>query len=111
MVAVLVVTDIPHFSLPFRFVGGRAAVNEQDSPDDVADCMLAIASYPIGTRVEKPTFGIPDDTFRQKGIDPAALAAAINAWEKRALTDATLDNSDLVDRVSRATVAPKETPA
>lgn len=75
--------DQPHFALPFRFVNGRAVVNEQDSPDDVADCVVAIVSCPLGSRVEAPDFGAPDQTFAQT-VDRQQLAAAIRHWEPRA---------------------------
>lgn len=100
--------EIPHFALPFRFVGGHAAVNEQDSVDDVEACVLAVASYPVGSRIEKPEFGVPDQTFRQGGVDVTALEAAVNRWEPRASAAVIADNSGLADRIGRATVQIKE---
>jgi hypothetical protein len=35
------VTEIPHFSLPFRF-GPTAAVVEQDSVEEIADCIVSV---------------------------------------------------------------------
>lgn len=99
----------PHFALPFRFTAGAAVVNEQDSVDEIEDCVLAIASYPIGSRIEKPAFGIPDQTFRQGGADPAVIAAAVNQWEPRAAALASVDNTSLAARLSRVTISTKET--
>lgn len=76
---------IPHFAFPFLIVNGSVVVNEQDSTDDVLACVALIASFPIGSRVEKPAFGVPDQTFAQGGADAAVVAAAINRWEPRAV--------------------------
>jgi hypothetical protein len=84
---------IPHFALPFRFVAGTAAVNDQDSTEDVAACAEAVLRYvktagPDGVRrgaaVELPDFGTPDQAFKQGGADPGEIAAALNEWEPRA---------------------------
>lgn len=99
---------IPHFALPFQIANGAAAVNEQDSTDDIEACVLAIASFPIGSRIERPDFGVPDQTFRQGGVDAGGLAAAIRRWEPRADATVVVDNSDLVHRVSSAIVSTKE---
>lgn len=80
--------DVPHLSLPFRFATPYAAVCEQDSLDEIADCVLAILSCPIGFRVELPSFGITDQTFSTI-VDTDELLEAIEAWEPRA--SATFD--------------------
>jgi hypothetical protein len=79
------VTDVPHFSLPFRFATPAAAVSEQDSVDEIGDCVMAVLLCPIGFRVELPPFGSPDPTFERE-IDLDAMAAAIETWEPRAAT-------------------------
>ena len=84
-------TDIPHFSVPFRFAHGRASVNEQDSVDEIASCVFTVMACPKGFRSELPEFGIPDPVFKQQPLDLAELAAAVELWEPRAetlLTDA-----------------------
>ena len=77
-------TDVPHFSLPFRFATPQAAVTEQDSLDEIADCCLAIMVCPQGFRVELPEFGIVDPTFSMPEVDLDALRTAIERWEPRA---------------------------
>jgi hypothetical protein len=79
-----VAVDVPHFDLPFRFDHGAAAVNEQDSLDDIAVCVEAIVRYEQGQRPELPEFGIPDYTFRQGDFDTDDLQDAIEVWEERA---------------------------
>jgi hypothetical protein len=78
-------TLVPHFSLPFRFTP-QAAVSEQDSIDEVADCCLAVLVCPLGFRVELPIFGIPDPTFSSPTVDIDELRDAVDRWEPRAST-------------------------
>jgi phage baseplate assembly protein W len=77
-------TDVPHFSLPFRFASPYAAVSEQDSLDEIADCVYAILVCPVGFRVESPLFGLPDQTFAMPAPDLDEIRAAIEEWEPRA---------------------------
>lgn len=88
---------VPQFSMPFRFERGAAVVVEQDSVDEIADCVANICRYQPGDRPEKPTFGVPDQTFAQGAVDANVAAAAVRRWEPRAELAA---NSDLVGYVS-----------
>jgi phage baseplate assembly protein W len=76
--------DVPHFSLPFRFVSPQAAVSEQDSLDEIADCVYAILVCPLGFRVESPLFGLPDQTFAMASPDLDEIRNTIESWEPRA---------------------------
>ena len=78
-------TDLPHFSLPFRFSTPWAAVSEQDSLDEIADCVLAILVCPAGYRVELPDFGVPDLTFSAPAVDVDVLRRSVEFWEPRAV--------------------------
>lgn len=78
-------TDVPHFSLPFRFAGGNAAETEQDSLDEIADCCYAILVCPVGFRVELPAFGITDPAFTLPGPDVDEIRLALETWEPRAV--------------------------
>jgi hypothetical protein len=80
------VTDIPHFSLPFRFAGPQAAVNEQDSIEEIADCVVAILLCPLGYRIELPDFGLPDPVFSSPSVDAGQMQQVIETWEPRAAT-------------------------
>jgi hypothetical protein len=77
-------TDVPHFSLPFRFASPYVAVTEQDSIDEISDCALAIMLYPLGYRVELPSFGLPDMTFSSPVVDTDEIRTVIERWEDRA---------------------------
>jgi len=70
-------------------MNGGALVNEQDSPEDIVDCIKAIIAYPIGVRHDMPEFGIPDLPFRQeRDTKIQELRDAISEWEVRAQIDA-----------------------
>jgi phage baseplate assembly protein W len=75
---------VPHFSLPFRFAGGRAVTVEQDSLDDVEGCVEAVLRYTRGSRPEAPDFGIPDQAFTEHGAQIGEIAAAVEDAEPRA---------------------------
>lgn len=95
--------DAPHFDLPFRLDGSSFAVVEQDSIEDVADCVTVIASTPIGWRDEAPTFGIPDPTFLKQPLDAQEIAREIGSQEPRALliVEERPDLQDeLIDRIN-----------
>jgi phage baseplate assembly protein W len=104
-------TDVPHFSLPFRFATPQAAVNEQDSLEEIADCVLAILLCPTGFRVELPTFGIADPTFATPRVDTETLRVSIETWEPRAgvvlderpdALDQLIDNVEVLLRLRSA---------
>lgn len=86
---------IPHFSLPFRFATPYAAVSEQDSLDEIADCCYAILVCPVGFRVELPRFGLSDPTF-SPAPDLDTVRGAIDTWEPRAaaLLEERVDTAD-----------------
>lgn len=75
---------IPHFDLPFRFGNTSIVTVEQDSPEDVANCVEAIARTIIGERDDSPDFGIDDLTFSNQPLDTELLTAQILQQEPRA---------------------------
>lgn len=89
---------VPHYALPLSFTGinGGARVNEQDTDEDVIDCVKAICAFPIGSRDDEPTFGIPDMLFQQRSQSSAnvpALKTAIMRWEPRIAVKVSEDSS------------------
>lgn len=86
----------PHIAFPPRLTsGGRLAVNEQDSDEDVASGIAVILSWPRGTRRGKPDFGVPPPLFEQAEL--SELRDAVMANEPRA---ATID-PELLDTTMR----------
>lgn len=79
--------DIPHLSLPFRFeahaADGHVVVSEQDSIDDIANCVELIVKTPLGWRDEAPDFGIPDLTFSVLPIGPQTIEQLLEEQEPR----------------------------
>lgn len=76
--------DIPQFDLPFRFVNGKEVVVEQDSDEDVENCVEAILRTVQGDREDLPDFGILDMTFRPQPLNLDLVVADILANEPRA---------------------------
>jgi len=92
--------DVPHFSFPFRFGSPNAIVSEQDSLDEIADCVTVILLCPQGFRVELPEFGIVDPTFQTPHVDLEQLRTSVDFWERRAsvLLDEYPDLNDVALR-------------
>jgi phage baseplate assembly protein W len=81
------VVDVPHFALPLRLDGtGGFAVLEQDSVDDVAQCVAVVLATPVGSRAEAPTFGVPQVEFTST-VPAEDLVEAVVEWEPRADLD------------------------
>lgn len=76
--------SVPHFSLPLRYANGSAQVNEQDSIDDIVDCVYAVCVTNPGDRDELPDFGLLDMTFDQEPLPTTAAITQITQWEPRA---------------------------
>lgn len=53
----------PHFSFPFQFSTAGAVTVEQDSDDEIANCVVLALMTPVGSRFYVPEFGIDDPTF------------------------------------------------
>lgn len=101
---------IPHIAIPFDFIQqgvGGVNVNEQDSLDDVYDCVQAIMRTETGFRPELPAFGIADQTFTQGEIDLPQIKDDVSTWEPRSdvLYEQSLEGFDLMEDLVRARVA------
>ena len=81
-------TETPHFDRPFRLSGTRVAVVEQDSDEELVNCVWAIASTEVGSRDEAPEFGVPDLPFQETGFIDDALVASVQQWEPRLESEA-----------------------
>jgi phage baseplate assembly protein W len=103
--------DIPQFSFPFRLQndGTAPVVVEQDSDDDIVDCVEVLLRTERGSREELPDYGIPDQAFKMGGADYEVLEEAISRWEPRA--HAAVEHVELVDLVERVRVNVRSTGA
>lgn len=79
--------DIPHLAIPLRVADGAWAVVEQDTEDEVAQCVRNICAFERGYRVEDPDFGISDPSFQTMPIDTDDIGQALEDYEERAEVD------------------------
>jgi len=93
----------PHLAVPFTLaIDGSAATVEQDTADDIANCVRTLLSTPTGARLAVPDYGVVDPTFA--GVNEAEIAAAVTEWEPRADITVTTDPTD----PSQVTVSVRE---
>lgn len=93
----------PHFDLPFSLGPNGAAVVEQDTIDDVANCVVVILSVERGTRDEAPTFGIEDLAMRKQPLGASEIAEEIRDQDPRAVLIMSENpdmNDELIDRIN-----------
>jgi phage baseplate assembly protein W len=71
------VADVPHLAFPLRLAeDGGFAVVEQDTLEDVRQCVHVVLVTPRGSRPLAPNVGIEDPAF-MAGVDAAELQAAL----------------------------------
>lgn len=91
----------PHFRMPFEFgADGHAVCVEQDSPEDVEQCVYAVVLTTKGQRIELPDYGVPDQVFSEDGPDTEEYARAIEEWEDRAALVIDLSQDVEVDTLA-----------
>jgi hypothetical protein len=91
---------IPHFAHPFRVEGGKVAVVDQNSPDEIWTCVETIVRFFKGDRLAVPDFGIVEPTFTTGPIDTDKIRAVVEKWEERAGVLIT-EHPDRFDEVVR----------
>src|SRR4051794_33709970 len=101
---------IPHLKLPFH-IGGRGAADviEQDSIEEIAQCVQVLVSTRLGERIEIPNYGIPDQVMTVESVArTASLATQIERWEPRArvAVNAAPDDVDELIRILGVKVRP-----
>jgi hypothetical protein len=80
--------SIPHLAWPIRFTDtGQYVTVQQDTDDEVAQCVGVLVSYLRGFRIERPDFGIFDPTFNVQPIDTSDIGKACAIFEARADVD------------------------
>lgn len=78
--------SIEHFNFPFKFstLTKHVDVVDQDSIDDVGNCVMVALSTQFGSRVEVPTFGVPDQVFQLQPLTLETIISSVLEWESRA---------------------------
>ncbi|HEY1249459.1 MAG TPA: hypothetical protein VGE97_10765 [Nitrososphaera sp.] len=101
------VADTKHFDLPFQFdaITSHAREVEQDTLDDVVNCVYVAYLVEPPYRMEVPTFGVPSQVFDLQPLNLQEMIDAVYIWEGRAgiimsqVIDPT-DQTTLVDRLT-----------
>jgi phage baseplate assembly protein W len=91
--------EIPHIVAPFALnrLTGKPGIADQDSPLDVASCVVNIVSCPKGAHPTDPDFGIDPLLFQTVPIDTAAIIDAVQQQEPRLRALAVEQQLSLVD--------------
>lgn len=76
--------DVPKIRMPFRVVGPGIELTEQDTIDEIGQCVYTVLATEVGSRVEEPEFGITEQAHRKLGADKDEIAEAVEEWEPRA---------------------------
>lgn len=87
---------VPHFQFPFQLNGDSFAVIEQDTTQEVQQCVEILLLTPVNSRLVLPDYGTPETLYAQLPINVPAILAKLNNWEPRAAGDLeqTLDTID-----------------
>lgn len=98
---------VPHFALPFQFrtapKGVVVPVHEQDTFEEIRDCVATIVRYTRGSRPESPEFGITSLEFTT-GVDFPKLMQEIVDDEPRADMLATSSIDPLDEQIERIVI-------
>lgn len=90
----------PHLKVPFQWgADGHAQVVEQNSVEDVTQCVFAVLNTRLGFRLEIPTFGLRKQILTENGPSLTQIEAAVLEWEPRA--SYILTTGQLQDILSR----------
>jgi hypothetical protein len=77
--------NLPHFDAAFRLgPNGKPVVVEQDSPQDVGQCVYDVLVCPEGAKLGDATFGVPSPLGSGLPLDLSSWTQALNRLEPRA---------------------------
>jgi len=76
--------DVPHLALPLRLTDARFETVQQDTLDELQVNVGVICAFELGSRIERPDFGIAAHEFAQDPIDATDIEAAVELSEPRA---------------------------
>ncbi len=94
---------IPHLKVPFNMTaaGTRAQVVEEDSEDEIRQCVLAILRTRYGQRSIDEEIGIPDYAFSQSDENFSQILRTIETYEPRAIANLTVEEIEDLTRLVR----------
>jgi hypothetical protein len=79
--------EAPVLQWPFQMSGfnqSEIAMVEQDSSEEIAECVAMVFSVEEGSLVDAPELGLPDPSFKAGGVSEDTLVAIAQRWEPRA---------------------------
>lgn len=90
------------FAIPFRIAAnGRLATVEQDSQEDVGQCVAMVLRHRPGDRWDYPQMGVDPQTFAES-VDVDMVADRVSRYEVRGPATAGVDVEDMVASVAVA---------
>lgn len=91
----------PHLDLPFRVEGGRVATTVENTPQEIRNCVVSCLRTRLGSRVDAPAYGIPNELFARQPRSPDAgpYLRAVEATEPRAALLGSAEIEGLVRRI------------
>ena len=90
--------DISHMAWPPRLAGTRLVTYEQDSPEEIKQCVINLLRTPRGWSDEDDLqeMGLAGQVFRRGGPDLVEIGAQITRFEPRV----DLDTDDVTVRLN-----------
>lgn len=93
----------PHFDIPFRLLPAGTPVTEQDTFEEIANCVEVIIRTPLGFRDDAPDFGFPNLELLSQPVINQELQEIVDNQEPRAsvlLREQPDFYDNLIDRVT-----------
>ena len=89
---------VPHFAFPLQMNGSTFLVREQDTTEEIQDCVLVLLLTPLGSRT-------PEVLYSQMPPNIPAILAECNTWEQRALVDLDTTINTLDEKIVTLTAS------
>lgn len=87
-------------SFPFRRgADGKVVTDPQNTPAHHMTQVQTVVRFPVGFRLDRPTFGITFPEFRDAPLDASVIAAQV----RRQVPDADIGYAEFADAVDEAT--------
>lgn len=91
---------VPHFQFPFSILGGHVQVTEQDTQDEIDDCVLVLLLTPVNSREVLPGYGTPETLFAQQPLPIAQILSQVRQWESRASVLMNVSIDELNEKIT-----------
>lgn len=91
---------IPKLKVPLQMGAHGLATVEQDSVDDVAQCVYMLLATPRGSRLEEPDYGVEEVLWDGFPPDLSEWFTQIAIWEPRAEVETLAELESLLERVT-----------